>query len=138
MNKVFLVTSGSYSDYHVDAAFSNEELAKSYVAERDKAGNSDPGLVEEFLIDEEAAHKCMTYWRVVIRLKDGALIRKETGKMVDNPSQRVWDWGTKVHNDSSPFRVASAEAYSFVSEEHALKVASELRQGFLRSGLPLQ
>jgi hypothetical protein len=134
---VFLVTSGAYSDYHVSCAFSTKELAEAYIEECSLSGDSDPGAVEEFPVDEEAVSKCVPYWQVEITLESGALVRKRCGKMVVNPSLRVWDFGTKVSNYRFPNQVPTAEACSFVSEEHALKVAAELRQEFLRSGEPI-
>lgn len=37
MNKVYIVTSGEYSDYHIDAVFASREKAEAYIKIKDKA-----------------------------------------------------------------------------------------------------
>jgi len=44
-NKIYVVTSGSYSDYHIEAVFSTEDLAEQYKSE---SGAED---IEEWVLD---------------------------------------------------------------------------------------
>ena len=46
MDKVYIVTSGEYSDYHIDAVFSCSEHAEEY---KERGGGD---CVEEFPLDE--------------------------------------------------------------------------------------
>jgi hypothetical protein len=48
--KIYIVTSGSYSDYHIDAVFTDEEQAKLYCAVHDNDYDT-PGI-EEWEADE--------------------------------------------------------------------------------------
>lgn len=56
MKKVYLVTSGEYSDYHVDAVFSTRKMAKEYI---DIKG-TDYGI-EEYDIDIPIERKTVVY-----------------------------------------------------------------------------
>ena len=58
MNKVYIVTEGSYSDYHIVAVFSDEKKAKLYSLTLDDAG------VEEYDVDDidiDTNKKIITY-----------------------------------------------------------------------------
>ena len=50
--KIFIVTSGAYSDYHINAAFSTKENAEKY---NKLYANSDFEDIEEFEVDDEMA-----------------------------------------------------------------------------------
>lgn len=55
---VYLVTSGCYSDYRLDAIFSTREKAQKYINIRKREENYwDPNDIEEWTLDElEKAH----------------------------------------------------------------------------------
>lgn len=57
--KVFIVTSGSYSDYHIEAVFSTNEKAEEYINNR-----CDDGVngIEEYEMDEPCERKTSIYW----------------------------------------------------------------------------
>jgi hypothetical protein len=46
---IYVVTSGAYSDYHIDAVFTDKELAKRYCAAHNS--NNYPSWVEEYETD---------------------------------------------------------------------------------------
>lgn len=48
MNKVYIVTSGEYSDYHIDAVFSTELRAKEYIQQ-----HGSDHTIEALTVDEE-------------------------------------------------------------------------------------
>ena len=50
--KVYIVTSGAYSDYHIDAVFSTKENAEKY---NNIYGEGDFDDIEEFEVDDEMA-----------------------------------------------------------------------------------
>lgn len=51
MNKIYAVTTGSYSDYCVHALFSTREKAERYKAERAKMEWDDTNEIEEYMVD---------------------------------------------------------------------------------------
>ena len=53
MDKVYIVTTGSYSDYHIEAVFSKKELADEYCK---RAGSSYD--IEEWQLDEPIPDVC--------------------------------------------------------------------------------
>lgn len=66
-NKVYVVTSGEYSDYSIEAVFSTVGLAESYIQQ-----NGTEFRIEEYNIDEEVV-KETKLWRIVFSLKDCSL-----------------------------------------------------------------
>ena len=50
MAQVFIVTSGSYSDYSIESVFSDKEVAKKYASL--KTNHWDTARVEEYTVDE--------------------------------------------------------------------------------------
>ena len=56
MSTVYIVTSGSYSDYSINAVFSTEALADQYVAVH-QTGPYDRLDVEEWTLDYKAPSK---------------------------------------------------------------------------------
>ena len=60
--KVYIATSGSYSDYHIDAVFSTKENAEKY---NDLYGEGDFDDIEEFEVDDEMA--------LINRIRDGKI-----------------------------------------------------------------
>lgn len=69
MEKVYIVTSGEYSDYHIDAVFSTIEKAKEYV----DAYGSDY-RIEEYPVDDAEVKKNESIWLVSVSWKTGEVI----------------------------------------------------------------
>ena len=63
--KIYIVTSGEYSDYHIDAVFSTKELAEDYIQH-----NGTDYRIEECNLDEEIDRNTKL-WRVEFDIKDG-------------------------------------------------------------------
>ena len=61
-NKVYIVTSGSYSDYRIECVFSTREKAEEYLQYHD-----DEYRIEKYAIDEEFV-RSEGEWRVAIDL----------------------------------------------------------------------
>lgn len=76
-NKVYIVTSGEYSDYGVVAAFNTEEQAKLYCAIHENSLDC-PGILElEIENVENAGVPVMLYW--VVRISDdGRILSKQS------------------------------------------------------------
>ncbi len=66
-NKVYVVTSGEYSDYSIEAVFSTVGLAESYIQQ-----NGTDFRIEEYNIDEEVV-KETKLWSIEFSLKDCSL-----------------------------------------------------------------
>lgn len=138
--KVFLITSGTYSDYSVGAVFSTRELAEAYLADLKKINLNDDSLIEEWPLDSAGDASVKEYWVASIRIDNGDLVeemmwndgRRKSGPYYDwaRPNQRVRDW---PNLDMYPVKdslgiPAVIQVSSFVSQEHANKVVIEKRQ----------
>ena len=120
---VYVVTSGSYSDYGIETVFSTREAAEAYIAEGEKLTYSDYNKIEEWPVDERAGFIMRPYW-LVWMMKDGSTENTRELEALAAPTARsgevgeIGNWGF--------------QAESFVSAEHALKLAAEARQEWLR------
>ncbi len=65
MKKIYIVTSGEYSEYHIDAVFSTKKLAEDYIQQ-----NGTDYRIEEYNLDEEIDRNTKL-WRVEFDIKDG-------------------------------------------------------------------
>ena len=65
--KIYIVTSGEYSDYHIDAVFTTKEKAVDYVEQHGTCYN-----IEEYDLDEEVEKKTQL-WHIVFCVEDGKL-----------------------------------------------------------------
>ena len=113
MSKVYLVTQGNYSSYHVIGAFSTKARARAYV----KKGRADLELsdecIEEVLLDG-AVPRFVT---VVKMLKTGRVLQVETQRYA-YPFEKAWY-----------DRVLKAGIFAFYTadQEAAIKTANEYR-----------
>jgi hypothetical protein len=121
--KVYVVTAGSYSDYSIDSIFSTKELAEAYIAEGEKEPYASYNGVDEWEVDELAGNVLRQMWTAYIT-RDGTLHTNREQKVMANPKARsraqglIGDWGF--------------QGESFISQEHAMKLAVEARQKWLR------
>jgi len=65
--KIFIVTSGEYSDYGIDAVFTTKEKAVDYVEQHGTYYN-----IEEYILDEEVEKKTQL-WCIEFCVEDGKL-----------------------------------------------------------------
>lgn len=127
---VYVVTSGHYSDYGIVAIFSSMELARKFMADVPDNGYND---VEEWVVDAFAGFIRREKFTAVIDLKSGEIWDQrewplecaEAGQRSSEPN--FWYRGP-VGDISSP----QISCYSFVSADHACKLAVEARQQWLR------
>ena len=129
----YVVTSGCYSDYHIDAVFSTKELAESYVAECDSCSYSDGADVEEFVIDEESTRRAVDKWLGEIECGTGSI-----GAIVKQRHFNYHDDRSGVgsphdrYSTKSSERVRIISGHSWVSEDHCRQILTEARQAWLR------
>ena len=120
--KVYVVTNGSYSEYAIEGIFSTRELAEAYVQKAKR------GTIEEWVVDEQQDVIQRPYWQVNVALPSGeisALNFREQPTAIVRPHQRA-----DVYGERSLNRI---KVLSYVSLEHARKVAVEKYQEYLRT-----
>jgi len=125
MAKVYIVTSGSYSDYHINAVFSTEELAQGYI---DRWGTSDYDI-EEWDLDNPNPFERVgkDYYYVAIR-KDGDIL---DGAKKMPPSAQDESIIPAVYGTTMPWMVVYCWA---TDEKHAIKIANEKRTQAIAEG----
>src|SRR5579885_931253 len=130
---VYIVTKGQYYDYGIDSVFSKKEEADRYAAELAHT-TRELVRVEEWAIDtmaEMVARKC---WHVNLDISTGQFCLYGFSRGEDyrestelaKPEQRSGDF-----NAAGSLHWANVGATSFVSPEHAKKLAVERRQEIL-------
>lgn len=67
--KAYIVTSGSYSDYNIEAVFSTEEKAKEFINNR---GDDDFNEIEEYEMDKPCEKEKSIYW-CTVNIKTGEI-----------------------------------------------------------------
>ncbi len=127
MSKVFVVTHGSYSDFHTVAIFSTRELAQNYIDESKKRdGYSDINEdIEEYELDEPINYESYTE---VEMLQNGDTKRTKTFKPMEVDAQ--CGFGGFSYDKKSFFWAISTD-----DKDKAVKVANEKRSQILALGL---
>lgn len=124
MSKIFLVTDGEYSDYHVEGAFSLKRKAEDFIS---KFG----GEVKEILVDELENTRQAKVFYCYINLKSGAIYNEgEFISRIKNRTRRL----IKRQKCNNADDTESILVESIQSKEHARKCATEARQKYLRNG----
>lgn len=74
MNKVYVVTRGDYSDYGIEAIFTNREAAEKYCAVHPEIYGDEP-MIEEWYISDGSEIECEKVYRAIffIASEDGSL-----------------------------------------------------------------
>jgi hypothetical protein len=123
---IFVVTSGDYSAYGINAMFTHRADAEEYMKLID---GSD---VEEWTLDEFAGGKVVTVFQSHIAMSDGKISEMNPTKVLDS----ALDHGkTKVNRTSWANQrgtFSQAVSMSVVSQQHANKIVVEARQAWLR------
>ena len=121
MKKIYLVTQGNYSDYHVVSAFSEKALAQSFIDSFVK-NDYEPLEIEEYEIDKLSEQLRNGYKAYsVLMEKDGTCIEVEqVSCLYPEKAQResISFSYDKKYMDTSMFAK---------DEKHAVKIANERR-----------
>lgn len=135
---IYIVTSGSYSDYSIGGVFSTREKADHYLGE----ANLDEPRIEEWTLDDDANKIKRPLYLATIDLNSGEILETGLESSLADPNQRTLDSSIL---DFSDRRGGVAALYagrmigkvaSFESADHSLKLAAELRQKYLRERSP--
>lgn len=115
--KIYIVTSGEYSDYGIDAVFTTKEKAADYVEQHGTDYN-----IEEYNLDEEVEKKTQL-WNIVFCVEDGNFREAcptsyERNKVVDTCS--IFD--TFGYREDIPYIRFYVDADSM---DRAVKIARE-------------
>lgn len=124
MSKVYLVSSGEYSDYSIDGIFSSKEKAMAFMYHFHKEdGYGGYNDVAEREVDPwgEQIDQGLTLWRVYIR-KQGDTDRCS---MIDPSSNEV---GYEFYGNALCFQVWAK------NQDHAIKIAGERRARIIADG----
>jgi len=123
MTKIFVVTSGQYSDYGIAGIYSSKEKAE----EAKKLFNADNGIAE-WELDAVPKHEKGTYYWSVEMDKEGNTQNVELQDA--SHANKKWDW--------SPYGDAEKKLVYFgvwaKDENHAVKIANEKRGMLIASG----
>jgi len=124
MKKVFVVSEGCYSDYHICAIFDDEELAKKY-CEVHKARHSDYECEEWPVNDWDTEEIARTHYQCWLFIVTGEIKTEMATDAFERPELRLIEYPTCPSKGYSSNPVVYGN--SFVSKEHARKIASDRR-----------
>ena len=132
MNKVYIVTSGCYSDYSIEAVFETEENAKKYVDMYSSDGWDDNYRYVEYICDDINNYQMKatveaSYCGNKLEIYDSVNIGAEEIQE-DNTQFRVYDYRKISENADIAFSVLVAARKDETKEqliERAKKVAQD-------------
>jgi hypothetical protein len=122
---VYIVTQGSYSDYHIAAVFSNKSMAEAWVAlKQGNARFSDPYEIEKWPLDATVDVGLVAHgrrnWRCYLWDSGGSWLSPgviqveatddQVGDVVHDPTGRNAHWSVNVEATDA---------------KHAIKIAAE-------------
>lgn len=133
-NQVFVVTTGSYSDYSINAMFSNRKFAEDWIAlKKTEEYYSDEDFnIEIWGIDAERTALLFRSWSCGIILDSGEIVENQGDGLerVEVPFRGlIQQHAIKIPAYSMRF---VSRVRSGVSREHCNKLAVEVRQRWLR------
>ena len=126
---VWLVGAGEYSDFGIDAVFSTEEKANAHIDKLEQCSDRATELIE-MVVDAEEDVQVVDKWKVVLNA-DGSLAeeyRCGATKILRKPNA-PHEIDSFANEDKRKFFGFSTRGY-----DHALKLAGECRQAWLRTG----
>lgn len=138
MKKIFAVTSGCYSDYHVCALFSSREKAEAF---KSAVPDYDYNDIEEYELDPPTAdllRRGYSVWNVHM-LKDGTTERADR---TDNSSYNVGEAGTHRIWERTKARAYRGKGIPDIltamvwakTQEQAIKIVNEKRTQMIATG----
>lgn len=132
MTTVYVVTSGSYSDYRIKGIFSTRAKAETYISQcraSEACWDKDFNDIVEWLLNHELEECEYTRYSCGVALDDGSLLERKY-------SQQIWGLPESksyiAENVPAYGGRGIARAESHKSQEHAFKLAVEARQKWLR------
>lgn len=131
-DRVYAVSSGEYSDYHIDCVFRTREEAEGWISKRWSPSDY---AIEEWEFDTYNPSQLIGF-TVEMRLEDGCLKWGEEGEHVGPAKMRAYFYKTNPeYRWSGPSEFRLEVGCLALNKEHALKIASEYRRMVLASPL---
>lgn len=136
MSTIYLLTEGSYSDYHIVAAYSAEEKAKAAI---EWCGNTEL-MIEKLELDIPIPQDYRDVWIILLEKDSGEIyeLRREerplSGVFIPQSDVLVETLRHTYLGKRASSRITTAAIYVRCradNEEHATKIATEKRQEFL-------
>lgn len=133
MKSVYVVTSGAYSDYRIQAVFSSRKLAQAWIDLHNYQGsweNPNEFNIEPWGVDELKEAEVFDVYSCGIMLETGQIIEQHCVRKLVLPFRgHLLQHSTAVplYKGAKVSRVESG-----VSADHARKLAIEARQRWLR------
>ena len=127
--KVYLVSQGIYSDFVIKAVFSNRETADKYAA---VIGERDYGNVLEYELDDPSWAEWVNepVYTVEINESGNEISRWDYADLHKKNERAEREYGFKKDYMAPKYPI-TFEGVSYISFDHALKLASEERQKWL-------
>ena len=125
--KVFIVTSGCYSDYGISSVYSTREAAEKAIGD-DKDNDGYGSRIEEYVLDPDDRHREGYKSYVVTMLRDGTTEEiEEDDFFYGQTSCEIWERSkcTNPKADCLSVQVAVRR------KEHAVKIANEKRAALI-------
>jgi hypothetical protein len=127
MDKVYVVTSGSYSDYGIERIFSTQELAEKYI--RRRYGMCRDAEIEEHSLDHPDG---CTRWKITMN-RDGSLDGESRHGGAESWGSSQYgtehclarSWSKTTHEPGEIVLIVSTS--SARDQQHAIKIANEIR-----------
>jgi len=122
-SKVYVITSGCYSDYHIVRIFSTKELADQFCNKYSRPDPWEEYSIEEHTLDNSIPEQLTDTY---VQLKpDGSVMNTWTKQRFSDdplPSRRI----TLYHNGAMSIHIAAQP-----NREKAIKAAQDLRAAYL-------
>ena len=125
MTIVYLVTSGEYSNYSVNGAFSSEQLAQEFI---EKFGEAN---IASWELDDRCQEEICSYWCALLDLATECFLEQKPRSELADPKTRVGSVGHRSYTcQAHPKGYIVSQSY--VSQEHANKLCIEKKQEIQR------
>ena len=101
-NKVYVVTSGDYSDYEIDSIFSSREKAEEYINHSTNMGLNG---IDEWVLDEKKPDKREKIFSVISDFDE--IDFHVSGRYYDTPALKAHSFrgGMKTQTDASRYAI---------------------------------
>ncbi len=131
MDKVWIVTSGEYSDYGIEAVFSSEEEADRFIKGQKYSDRFESVEWSLMNLDE---YEVKTVYSCSITLRSGEIYDHDDRDewIQKNKRSQVEKYDASTENAERRSGWKHLGAVSYVSRDHAHKLAVELRQHWIR------
>jgi hypothetical protein len=126
VNNVWIVTEGDYSDYHICGVFSSEEKAREFI---NAPSHATEYGIEQWDIDSLPQLQWRQCWRVYILMSDGSWYHPSQAEGSKMGHWEIGDPNERGYGNNGP---VYCSGHSYISWDHALKLAAEKRQEVLR------